>query len=146
MRQLHWHTAENPCLMFGEPVTPERWNGGITDGWSDRQGRSGWFEQRDYQDDGCRCGDCQGIRAGCPIFPPAGWAGKTDAELWTEIVGEGWLEIGLWRLKLHADGSLWQGIRSSGGITLLEPEEARALLSDGANAQVLAARLKEAQR
>lgn len=88
MNKLRWDKPDAPCLLCGVPVTPEAWDGGVVDGWSDRYSTQGWFISDAYRAT-CGCGDCQGIAAGTPVFPPRGWAGKTDAELWDVMCGDG---------------------------------------------------------
>lgn len=89
-----------------------------------------------------------------PIFPPAGFAGRTDAELWREFVSE------VWRVWESSDapgsGKKARGmvaVNSTGAIFLQHlccvcspapVEDMPALILALSNAQVLAKRLQEA--
>lgn len=84
-----------------------------------------------------------------PIFPPRGWAGRTDAELWEGITGErsGTMDIGPIRFLLHGSYG-WclvdlnrKSIRTENPIGMFDPAELPEYILALQNAQMLAARL-----
>lgn len=134
MFNLHWHTDESPCLLCGVPVTPEAWDGGVIEG-PNRLGY-GILQLVDhdpgfsglppgpalaYYDSRDKMLRYFGGATERPIFPPRGWAGKTDAELMGEISGN---PYGCWVLRQDIDDDLRETtyrcnvyVRSDGEIT-----------------------------
>lgn len=100
MKTLNWHTEEDPCLLFGIPVLPdESWDGGVYEQYDK------WWPFSIFDDDGDedyygffkkQYFECQvdmdekerlrKISETKPVYPPAGWAGKTEDEIWLEMV------------------------------------------------------------
>lgn len=145
MKQLRWGDT-----LLGQPVTPETWG---HEGLVEFSGK--WGSAVDIVRDCEPTWDTsdfsqypelrrQWLREHTrPVWPPLNFAGRTDAELWAEIVGAGWLQIGIWRIRLNEDGTIWRGIKTgSTGIRLLSADESAALLTDGANTLLLAASLE----
>jgi hypothetical protein len=142
----HWHTEDNPCLLFGVPVTPEAWVGGLIE-WDGR-----WFEALEAWESGSKWWittdvnpddeqkTCVPLDESAPIFPPPGFAGKTDAGLWAEIAGGDKLyagECGRYSIFLQPDGAIWE-MGQFGGIRITEYA---ALILALQNALVLQRRL-----
>ena len=72
-----------------------------------------------------------------PIFPPTGFAGKTDAELWEAVFGEGDCHFG-WHYIIGPDAVIYGSAGTAGRYKVTDPA---AVLLELQNAQVLAARL-----
>lgn len=155
--------------LCGVPVTPESWAGGIVENHptciSTGVALPGHWEHvirfaRLPQPNLCLGQRGQGIfyvgiGQCAPIFPPAGWAGKTDAELW-DALKEPWRGrwIGLSCLSLQHPGgarhtvsplvvSTWLQKCGYEETEPLEPHELPALILEAQNAQVLARRLQQ---
>jgi hypothetical protein len=86
-----------------------------------------------------------------PIFPPKGWAGKTDAELWHAVFGAPPAKIGAIGfypdrykraalLEIQCQPAYWSQFHDPGSIGI-DTDEAPALILELQNAQVLARRL-----
>ena len=122
--------------LCGKIVTPKSWLGGVTEvAWGGiPTGR--WA---------LKAGDAGGKQY-CrdnwlPIFPPKGWAGKTDAELWAEVFGMALLAIfDGWTMNREGIIQIDQYGLSNGGLHI---DDAPAAILALQNAQVLAARLNE---
>jgi len=95
MANLHWHTAENPCYLFGVPVTPENWEGGVVEWIGDgATGAWDWVHRHEAHITGCLHsyfitdeGRELADDLTRPIYPPPGFAGKSGAELWNAVFG-----------------------------------------------------------
>jgi hypothetical protein len=170
MNELHWHTEDNPCLLCGVPVTPESWYQWPVFGRPQHLGgvivypASGkWFsahpamwggeiikeatafrafQQNIYENYNIKWQDC------LPIFPPAGFAGKSDAELCREIAGP---ESSL-AMVVTVPVARWVGVTETGKVQVCAPHDGwyeerdpAALILALTNAQVLACRLQEAR-
>lgn len=88
------------------------------------------------------------VSALAPIFPPKGWAGKTDVELWTEVFGHAWkgpeFVVGNWKWACRVNwGSPPELCLAA--CTPIYADDFTPASSAIANAQVLATRLKEAR-
>jgi hypothetical protein len=149
--------------LCGVKVTPEAWLGGIVE----YKGR--WYSPRsidtDFDDWDLYYSETKRLRhvkieQTTPIFPPAGWAGKSDAELWDAVFGISLpcIADGLgmyapqkwgcdeWHVNVGEDGTVWCYCRDSTEIE--EPEMLKRpdlLILALTNAQVLARRLQEAR-
>jgi len=167
MRKLHWHTEDNPCLIAGHKVTPESWvGGGIIEQLEDGHHQHGrWFTTTDVWDDGTwdysqhfymkeNMSDNIYILASRPIYPPKGFGGLSEGEIWEGMTHHPQEDE---HVIIYDD--CWHvGIMSHGITTLLaalpagytDPEESIGLTDIPAlilalqNAQVLSERLKGA--
>lgn len=79
-----------------------------------------------------------------PIFPPRGWAGKTDAELWEAVFGDGWLELdsGIHIILAGNGEPVVAEYSSSIGRTIIDPASIQQGITDRQNIAVLQARLR----
>lgn len=166
MKQLAWGD-----LLCGVPVTPEAWWNGYgreqTNGLVEHTGNQRWYQIEQAirfnnpHDDGCYWsmhlmplpGEHEGMPHVCreefsrPIFPPTGFAGKTDAELWEAVYGDGSnpLHDGDFACVTLHSNSRFSIVGDCGDcVDRAHPDELPALILALQNAQVLAARLKEA--
>ncbi len=164
MRQLAWGDT-----LCGKEVTPKAWKGGVVR----HTGNGAWYrtEQAAEVDDHAHMvwslwllpqpwEDQHGMprttrETLCfPIFPPHGWAGKTDAELAKEVFERPqYSPIPGLLVTLYKGGAIGVGfsldcneIGEPTGIDVnYDMEQVPALILALQNAQVLAARLKEGQ-
>lgn len=140
--------------LCGEIVTPESWAGGI---WSvapgmvmpvSRPGFAGidqyeggrWFiatEQFDIPSLACVAEHGHLL----PIFPPRGWAGKTDAELYWQVFGGPHLPTTMFNFE-YGEFSNSYDFRM-GMKRLCGAADLPAAILELQNAQVLATRLRE---
>lgn len=106
MKKLHWHTDDNPCTLCGVPVTPETWGGGIIQRAPGDGGHWLLVNNPEYWLAGI--GRAYAQRFDTPLYPPRGWAGKSEDELWGEMGGD----VFVWGLVIY---DTWQfgGIRIS---------------------------------
>lgn len=133
-------------LLCGVPVTPESWGKGVVgfingNSWVilDALGGEGpvgagrvfcYGGEWDYQ---------WNFR---PIFPPRGWAGKTNAELWREVFGPGngcILGVAPSNIEIHSDGRIRRCWHGNYNFEIPDPA---ALILALQNAQVLQRRLQ----
>ena len=86
--------------LCGVKVAPESWNGGVMEWAGDDRFPPEWVIAGHHYTAAAGGasyaylsidGEKWNLRVDklTPIFPPRGWAGKSDAELWREVVGEG---------------------------------------------------------
>ncbi len=136
--------------LCGEKITPESWVGGVVDSCL------GWFRVREV--DGIKnpaFKRCYGEwEYECtPIFPPRGWAGKSDAELWDAIYRDGACHIEVsnpFYVCVHFVGCTPRGLISltaydlqSCSHNMIGTETARLHILALQNALVLQRRLQE---
>lgn len=144
--------------LCGVRVTPESWSGGIVL----------WNESAQHLNKGkwhiltpdartlttCYLGmnwhSADLAKWQTPVFPPRGFAGKTDAELWGAVFGEGcalhdcvWAEYSLGNMWawLGLDVGCGRDTADSCAFNLLGPSQYAEIILALHNAQVLAARL-----
>jgi hypothetical protein len=156
---LRWSTPAAPCLLCGVEVTPQSWYyGGVVE--SDRYDDDGETIIRRWQIADWAIQPLHVRESNLtPIFPPRGWAGKTDAELFTAVFGVALpcIADGLgmyapqkwgcdhWAVNVGQDGTIWCYCRDSCEIE--EPEMIKRpeiLILALRNALVLQHRLQEA--
>jgi hypothetical protein len=148
---MNWHDT-----LCGAKITPEAWVGGIVTGTPGMSWlRNTWATVTQLGDRSIQNRLSTDIeRHLCPnwvrpIFPPRGWAGKTDAELWQAVFGDGSYppKYGYGVLQPHAanvvlchfDGTqITQAQTTPDGIKARDFADAILALQ---NAQVLAGRL-----
>lgn len=155
MLELKWGDT-----LCGKVITPGDWPGGIVEAikggdwyaWNDDDALPLELkpEYRGWGNDIMDCEypqDYQPVTADeaaayhayyRPVYPPRGWAGKSEAELWAAMVGEGVavLSAGVW---MHSADRIILDRRAYAG------DELPALILALGNAQVLQRRLTEAQ-
>lgn len=141
MQQLAWGDT-----LCGVEVTPESWIGGVVERPSGT-----WGIVVDIADCGAHGLTFQfddiGALPGCesckPIFPPRGWAGKTDAALCAAVFGRWPIQIG--NVTLYPKGWPSDGWWFSTNGDALPIHEATPLQQAIGNALTIRARLTEAR-
>lgn len=177
MNTLHWHTADKPCTLLGKEVTPESWIGGVArcgerltiiEALGSKHGLQFTADGDDLEPCDIPQPDQFAALIGnirmtqwpqtdfIPIYPPVGWAGKTEAELWEAITGRAFLmDLGagvslIWEppyspnVSIPNSETLGSLYHDPGHVGATAAELPALILALG-NAHVLQRRLTEAQ-